>query len=103
MQVREIAGATQERTLLAVACRPMLGPYAATPPYNGKELGHSPAYTSRPAGGRVRPSTPVVLCARMLGWARFIGLGRGTACAAVACSPGTSFALAEAQRRGEQV
>ena len=47
----------------------MLGPYAAAQPSNGKERGCSLAYT-RTAGGRVRPSTPVGLCARMLGWSR---------------------------------
>ena len=48
----------------------LLGPYTAAQPSNGKELGHRPRYTLHVAVGRVRPSTPVVPCARLLGWSR---------------------------------
>ena len=37
-QARLKAVARDERRLEAVACMPMLGPYAAAQPYNGKEL-----------------------------------------------------------------
>ena len=41
------------------------GPYTAAQPSNGKELDPSPRYTPQIAVGRVRPSTPVVPCARL--------------------------------------
>ena len=37
---------TKDTRLLAVACRPMLGPYTAAQPSNGKELDPNPRYTS---------------------------------------------------------
>ena len=56
---------------LGFAKASILGSYAAAQPYNRKELEPTPPeYTHRPAVGRVRPSTPVVLCARMLGWSQ---------------------------------
>ena len=52
---RPMAGATQERKLLAVACRPMLGASAAAPPHMWKEQGQRRALCA------ILPWTPWVV------------------------------------------
>ena len=51
--------------------RPLLSTlYEPLPKHLISVLGHRPRYTLQVAVGRVRPSTPVVPCARLLGWSR---------------------------------